>query len=57
MFHSSNLYQIFTYIKNQDIDHTGNVAGMLLYAKTNEAIIPDCDFHIHGNETSVKTLD
>ena len=30
---------------------------MLLYAKTNETITPDCDFHMHGNEISVKTLD
>ena len=28
---SSNLYQIFTYVKNQDSEGTGNVSGMLLY--------------------------
>lgn len=55
--HSNNLYQIFTYVKNQDIDSTGNVAGMLLYAKTEETITPDCDFQMSGNKISVKTLD
>lgn len=55
--HSNNLYQIFTYVKNQDARNTGNVAGMLLYAKTEEAIIPDCDFQMGGNKISVKTLD
>jgi 5-methylcytosine-specific restriction enzyme subunit McrC len=55
--HSNNLYQIFTYVKNQDISHTGNVAGLLLYAKTDETITPDCKFQMSGNQISVKTLD
>ncbi len=55
--HSNNLYQIFTYVKNKDIGNKGNVAGMLLYAKTDEEITPDCDFQMSGNKISVKTLD
>lgn len=55
--HSNNLYQIFAYVKNHDRDQTGNVSGMLLYAKTQESITPDCIFHIGGNQISVKTLD
>lgn len=55
--HSNNLYQIFTYVKNQDVRNTGYVAGMLLYAKTEENIAPDCDFKMSGNKISVKTLD
>jgi len=55
--HSNNLYQIFTYVKNRDVGNTGNVAGMLLYAKTDEIITPDCDFQMSGNKISVKTLD
>lgn len=55
--HSNNLYQIFTYVKNQDVGRTGNVAGMLLYAKTEEAVTPDCDYQMGGNKISVKTLD
>lgn len=55
--HSNNLYQIFTYVKNQDVSNSGNVVGMLLYAKTEETITPDCDFQMSGNKISVKTLD
>lgn len=55
--HSNNLYQIFTYVKNQDVGNSGSVAGMLLYTKTEETITPDCDFMMGGNKISVKTLD
>lgn len=55
--HSGNIYQIFTYVKNQDAAGNGNVSGMLLYAKTDEAITPDCSFVMGGNRISVKTLD
>jgi 5-methylcytosine-specific restriction enzyme subunit McrC len=55
--HSANMYQIFTYVKNQDAASTGKVAGLLLYAKTDEAITPDCSFVIGGNKIGVKTLD
>jgi 5-methylcytosine-specific restriction enzyme subunit McrC len=54
---SQNLYQIFTYVKNKDKANTGNVSGLLLYAKTDEAITPDNDYVIGGNRISVKTLD
>ena len=50
-------YLLFTYVKNQDKDNTGNVAGILLYAKTDETITPDCMFHIGGNQIGAKTLD
>lgn len=56
-FISGNLYQIYTYVKNKDSGATGNVAGILLYAKTDEAITPDNDFTIGGNRISLKTLD
>ena len=55
--HSHNLYQIFTYVKNKDTQGTGNVSGVLLYAKTDEEITPDNDYMIGGNKISVKTLD
>ncbi|NLC68163.1 MAG: 5-methylcytosine-specific restriction endonuclease system specificity protein McrC [Clostridiaceae bacterium] len=55
--HSNNIYQIFTYVKNMDFARSGNVIGLLLYAKTDEEIIPDCDYIISGNRISVKTLD
>ena len=55
--HSGNVYQIFTYVKNQDAAGTGNVAGLLLYAKTEESLTPDCTFNIGGNRIGAKTLD
>lgn len=58
--HSGNLYQIFTYVKNKDIefgDKPHEVSGMLLYARTDEAIQPDNTYMMSGNRISVKTLD
>ena len=54
---SSNLYQIYSYVKNSDKDSTGQVAGVLLYAKTDEIVTPDEDMIIGGNRISLKTLD
>lgn len=45
------------HVKNQDKDNTGNVAGILLYAKTDEPITPDCMFNMGGNQIGAKTLD
>ena len=55
--HSGNLYQIFTYVKNLDTDNTGNISGMLLYAKTDELVLPNNNYKMGGNAISVKTLD
>lgn len=55
--HSANMYQIFTYVKNYDKDQTGNVAGMLLYAKTNEEITADLAVTLGNNKFGVRTLD
>lgn len=56
--HSNNLYQIYTYVTEQDKERTGRVDGMLLYAKTQEAIVLDnhvtMDF---GNTLYFRTLD
>lgn len=59
---SSNLYQIFTYVKNKEeslrrenIPH--EVSGMLLYAKTNQKTQPDEDYLMSGNKISIKTLN
>lgn len=57
---SANLYQIFTYVKNKEAELTGKrhtVSGMLLYAKTNEMMIPNNTYKMSGNLISVKTLD
>lgn len=55
--HSGNLYQIFAYVKNLDKGNTGNVAGMLLYARTQEQITPNNKYSIGGNIIWVKTLN
>jgi len=58
--HSGNLYQIFTYVKNKDVEYGDalhEVSGMLLYAKTDEQIQPDHVYHMSGNKISVRTLD
>lgn len=55
--HSGNVYQIFTYVKNQDKDNTWNVASIPLYAKTAEDITPDYMFNMGGNQIGAKTLD
>lgn len=57
MLHSANLYQIFTYVKNEDKKRSGNVTGMLLYARTTEDIPPVLDAVIGGNRIRVSALD
>lgn len=58
--HSGNLYQIFTYVKNKEIELSAKpheVSGMLLYAKTDETVLPNNSYMMSGNKISVKTLD
>lgn len=55
--HSANMYQIFTYVKNFDVEDTGKVSGLLLYAKTDEDITPDLSASFGKNRIRVKTLD
>ena len=55
--HSNNLYQIFTYVKNMTSVSQKKVSGMLLYARTDEAIQPDNVYQMSGNQISVKTLN
>lgn len=55
--HSSNLYQIFTYVKNWVAGPDETVSGMLLYAKTDDTIQPWNDYQMSGNQISVRTLD
>lgn len=57
---SNNLYQIFTYVKNKDMefgDKPHTVSGLLLYAQTEDSIQPDTEYKMSGNKISVKTLD
>lgn len=58
--HSSHIYQIFTYVKNKDIELSAQphkVSGLLLYAKTDELVLPNNSYKMSGNTISVKTLD
>ena len=56
--HSNNLYQIHTYVTEFDEDHKGNVDGMLLYAKTQEELVPDGQIKRRdGNYIYFRTLD
>ncbi|MBQ9987670.1 MAG: hypothetical protein IJP28_04755, partial [Erysipelotrichales bacterium] len=56
-FHSNNLYQIYTYVKNYDSKRTGNVNGLLLYAKSDVDIPSGYDYSMDGNIISIRTLD
>lgn len=58
--HSSNMYQIFTYVKNKDAELTDvphEVSGMLLYAKTDEDVYPEREYRMTGNIIEVRTLN
>ena len=57
MLRNAHLYQIYTYVKNEDKAHTCNVSGMLLYARTTEKIEPRLSVSIGGNQISVSSLD
>ena len=56
-YHSNNLYQIFTYVKNEDKLCTNRVFGMLLYAKTDEDCFSPAEFNMNGNMVYIDNLD
>lgn len=57
--HSDNLYQIFTYVQNAQcaLGEAADVSGMLLYARTDEAVQPDQTYVLAGRRIAVRTLD
>ena len=60
--HSGNLYQIFTYVKNEEAHLVAEgrpceVSGLLLYAKTDEAVQPEGDWLMSGNRICARALD
>lgn len=58
--HSGNLYQMFAYVKNKEYELKNvphEVAGMLLYAETEDDIQPDNKYQMSGNTIYVRTLD
>ena len=56
-FVSGNMYQIYTYVKNMDKERTGDVSGMLIYAKTEEETEPKGEYLMGGNRISVDYID
>ncbi len=61
MLPSNNLYQIFTYVKNKQLDERSKnkkVSGLLLYARTEAEIQPDnIRYTMSGNIIGAETLD
>ena len=58
--HTGNLYQIFTYVENKELEMQGKdveISGMPLYARATERIRLDSDYVMSGNRISVKNLD
>lgn len=55
--HSHNLYQIFTYVKNKEIEVNDEVAGMLLYCEVKNDLKLNQEYKMSGNKISVKTLN
>ncbi len=56
---SENLYQIFSYVKNKNLENENyEVSGMLLYAKTNKNNIDINEtYKMSGNKISVRSLN
>ena len=57
MLHSANLYQIYTYVKNEDKSGSRKVGGLLLYARTTEEMSPFLSVVMGGNQIGVQSLD
>lgn len=55
--HSANLYQVLTYVKNEDRARDGSVSGLLLYARTSADAQPDLDVAVQGNRIGAQSLD
>lgn len=56
-FHSGNLYQLFSYLRNYEpqLGGAGNVVGMLLYPQVGDEL--DAKFEIHGHELRIATVN
>ncbi|MBQ9873484.1 MAG: 5-methylcytosine-specific restriction endonuclease system specificity protein McrC [Thermoguttaceae bacterium] len=61
---SANLYQIFAYVENKRLalekalgKPAPRVCGMLLYAKTDQEVVPNNDYSIDGRKISARSLD
>lgn len=55
--HTSNLYQMYSYLGNYDNCKRKILSGVILYAKTEDEIQPDSKYYFSGNELIVTHLD
>lgn len=55
-FHSENLYQIYSYVKNLDHNHNGKVSGILLYAQPGHDSV-NSSVNIDGNKIGAISLN
>jgi 5-methylcytosine-specific restriction enzyme subunit McrC len=60
--HSANLYQIYAYVRNKEAElrnegRNAEVSGMLLYAQTDEGVVPDVKCKISGHWFRIRGLD
>ncbi len=56
-FRSNNLYQIYSYVKNKDVNKSGQVYGLLLYAKTDQSDDISESYNMDGNIIRIDNLD
>ena len=56
-FRNAHINQVFVYVKNEDKDNTGNVLGMLLYAKTDNEDIGWNEYEMGKNTIVLTYLD
>ena len=56
-FKSNNLYQIYTYVKNEDKSASGNVIGMLMYVKTNNNDEQWAEYNMGNNKIVITNID
>jgi 5-methylcytosine-specific restriction enzyme subunit McrC len=54
---SPHIYQIHSYVTNEDRNHTGRVDGLLLYALTEEGVVPFSARTHDGNILMAQTLN
>lgn len=56
-YRNNNVNQIYTYVRNADKDNTGNISGMLLYAKTDDESIGWQEMKLGNNTFIITELD
>lgn len=55
--HSGHLYQILSYVKNEEVRNGDSVSGLLLYARSDGEFQPNLDVSIMGSRIGAQVLD